>query len=76
MRWSAWPRPSDPKSTPRTSRQRNEKGLCNGIMLDCRRLIQVEFPKAADAALIDGAEVVFAMGIVVLGEGVESADLL
>ena len=32
-------------------------------------------PEAADAALVDRAEVVLAMGVVVFGEGVEGADL-
>jgi hypothetical protein len=45
-------------------------------MLDCRPLIQIDFPEAARATFLDSAEVVFAMGIIVFGEGVERADLL
>jgi hypothetical protein len=39
-------------------------------------VVVVDLPEAADAAFVDGAEVVLAMRIVVLGEGVEGADLL
>ena len=40
-----------------------------------RAVVVVDLPKAADAALVDRAEVVLAVGIVVVGEGVEGADL-
>jgi len=45
-------------------------------MLDCRPLIQIDFPEAARATFLDRAEVMFAVGVIVLGEGVERADLL
>ena len=38
-------------------------------------VVVLDFPEAADAALVDRAEVVLAMGIVVVGEGVEGANL-
>ena len=41
-----------------------------------RAVVVVDLPEAADAALVHRAEVVFAVGIVVVGEGVEGADLL
>jgi hypothetical protein len=41
-----------------------------------RAVVVVDLPEAADAAFIDSAEVVFAMGIVVRGEGVEGANFL
>ena len=74
MRWSAWPRPNAPRSTSTTWQRRSKKGLGNEIALDLRRLIQIDLPEAADAALVDRAEVVFAVGIVVVGEGVEGAN--
>src|SRR5271167_3378504 len=39
-------------------------------------VIQIDFPEVADAGLVDRAEVVFAVGIVVFGEVVEGANLL
>jgi hypothetical protein len=75
MRWSAWPRPNTPRSTS-TTWQRRRKGPGNEIALDLRRLIQVDLPKAADAAIVDRAKVVFAVRVVVVGEGVERANLL
>ena len=75
MRWSAWPRPNAPRSTSTTWQRRSKKGLGNEIALDLRRLIQVDLPEAADAAFVDRAEVVLAMRIVVVGEGVGGADL-
>ena len=39
-------------------------------------VVAVDFPKVADAALVDRAEVVFAVGIVVVSEDVEGAHLL
>ena len=39
-------------------------------------VVAIDFPEVADAALVDRAEVVFAVGIVVVGEGVEGANLL
>jgi hypothetical protein len=41
----------------------------------CRAVVVVDLPKAADAAVVDQAEVMFALWVVVLGEGVEGADL-
>src|SRR5271157_2557581 len=38
-------------------------------------VVVFDLPEAADAALVDRAEVVLPMGIVVVGEGVEGADL-
>ncbi len=38
-------------------------------------VVVVDLPEAADAAFVDRAEVVFAVGIVVVGEGVEGANL-
>jgi hypothetical protein len=76
MRWSAWPRPNAPRSTSTTWQRRSKKGLGNEIALDLRRLIQVDLPEAADAAFVDRTEVVFAVGIVVVGENVEGAHLL
>ena len=38
-------------------------------------VVVLDFPEAADAALVDRAEVVLAVGIVVVGEGVEGANL-
>ena len=38
-------------------------------------VVAIDFPKVADAALVDRAEVVLAVRIVVFGEGVEGADL-
>ena len=75
MRWSAWPRPNAPRSTSTTWQRRSKKGLGNEIALDLRRLIQVDLPEAADAGFVDRAEVMLAMGIVVVGEGVEGANL-
>ena len=40
-----------------------------------RAVVVLDLPEAADAALVDRAEVVFAMRIVVVGEDVEGADL-
>src|SRR4029077_20874767 len=41
-----------------------------------RAVVVLDLPEAADAALVDRAEVVLAVGIVVVGEGVEGANLL
>ena len=41
-----------------------------------RAVVVVQLPEAANAALVDRAEVVLAVGIVVVGEGVEGANLL
>ena len=38
-------------------------------------VVVIDLPEVADAALVDRAEVVLAVGIVVVGEGVEGADL-
>ena len=38
-------------------------------------VIAIDFPVVADAAFVDRAEVVLAMGIVVFGEGIEGAHL-
>ena len=38
-------------------------------------VVVVDLPEAADAAVLDDAEVVFAVGVVVLAEGVEGAHL-
>ena len=40
-----------------------------------RAVVVLDLPEAADAALVDRAEVVLAVGIVVVGEDVEGADL-
>src|SRR5208283_1658383 len=74
MRWSAWPRPNAPRSTPPTW-QRRRKRLGNEIALDLRRLIQVDLPEAADAGFVHRAEVVLAVRIVIVAEGLEGADL-
>jgi hypothetical protein len=39
-------------------------------------VIAIDFPEVADAGFVHRAEVVFAVGIVVVGEGVEGANLL
>ena len=75
MRWSAWPRPNAPRSTSTTWQRRSKKGLGNEIALDLRRLIQIDLPEAADAGFVHRAEVMLAVGIVVVGEGVEGANL-
>jgi hypothetical protein len=74
MRWSAWPRPNDPKSTPSTWRQGKKKGLCDGIMLDYRPLIQIDLEKELAARKVEAPEIVLAMWVVVAVEGVERYD--
>jgi hypothetical protein len=40
-----------------------------------RAVVAIDFPEAADAALVDRSEVVLIVGIVVAGEDVEGANL-
>ena len=75
MRWSAWPRPNEPRSTSCTWQRRKKKGLANEIVLDRTRLIQVELEKDALACGLDLAEDVLGPRIVVGVEGAEGLHL-
>ncbi len=71
MRWSAWPRPNEPRSTSCTWQRRKKKGLGNEIVLDRTRLIQVDLPEQLLAIEFERSEVVLAVRIVVAGERIE-----
>ena len=57
MRWSAWPRPNEPRSTSSGWLREKKKGLGNEVALDGRLLIQDVLVKVLRCALERGDDI-------------------